>query len=85
MELEFPRLEFHVFFLVHVRLHPRELSVNGLELEFKLEFVKLEFQKQSNLLKCFIRMLCTKIFSKKLLFGKFCLNISVFNEHLKNA
>ena len=51
------------FFLVHVRLHPRELSVNGLE---------LEFQKQSNLLKCFIRMLCTKIFSKKLLFGKFC-------------
>ena len=70
MELEFPRLEFHLFFffLVHVRLHPRELSLNGLE----LEFVKLKFQKQSNILKRFICMLCTKIFSKKLLFGKFC-------------
>ena len=53
MELEFLRLEFHLFFsffLVNVRLHPRG---NGLE---------LEFQKQSNLLKCFIRMLCSKFF-----------------------
>ena len=48
---------FFFVFLVHVRLHPRG---NG------------QFQKQSNLLKCFIRMLCSKIFSKKLLFGKFC-------------
>ena len=47
-------------FWVHVRFH---LRGNGLE---------LEFQKQSNLLKCFIRILYSKIFSKKLLFGKFC-------------
>ena len=64
MELEFPRLELYVFFF----FGPCQTG-NGLELEFD----KLEFQKQFNLLKCFIRMLCSKIFSKKLLFGKFCL------------
>ena len=65
MELEFPRLEFYVFFfLVHVRLHPRG---NGLELEFD----KLEFQKQFNLLKCFIRMLCSKFFLKNYYLANF--------------
>ena len=50
VELESMKLEFcsngtrvlrFFFFWVHVRLHSRELSLNGLE---------LEFQKQSNLL-----------------------------------
>ena len=65
MELEFPRLKFHVFFFFWFR---SDFTQEGIGLE-------LEFQKQSSLLKCFIRMLCTKFFSKKLLFGKFCPSI----------
>ena len=61
MELEFPRLKFHMFFffLGPCQTSPkRKSSLDG----FELEFIKLEFQKQSNLLICFICMLCTKIF-----------------------
>ena len=44
MELEFAKLEFHVFFFFF--LIPRQTYVGILGLE--LEFVKLEFQNQSN-------------------------------------
>ena len=54
MELEFPRLEFHLFlfylFLYYSTLDdlPRGNQVVKLDFGLKLEFNKLEFQKQSN-------------------------------------
>ena len=67
---------FFLLFWVHVRLHPRG---NGLE----LEFVKLKFQKQSNLLNYFIRMLYGKFFSKTLLANFAHIYICIFSTKLE--
>ena len=69
-------LLFFLLFWVHVRLHPRG---NGLE----LEFVKLKFQKQSNLLNYFIRMLYGKFFSKTLLANFAHIYICIFSTKLE--
>ena len=61
MELKFPRLEFQVFFFFF--LNPRqtttqeEIEFGKLDFGLELEFNKLKFQKQSNLLNTFNRML----------------------------
>ena len=58
MELEFHRLEFHVKKKKSTSdFVQEEIEFEKLDFGLKLEFNKLEFQKQSNLLKCFIRML----------------------------
>ena len=62
-ELEFSRLKFHVFFFFFCFINPGQTSTQDkiefgkLDFGLELEFNKLKFQKQSNLLNCFIRML----------------------------